>query len=72
MNETPRPRLIAYSVAVLAPAAQGQLDDARPLVVELDAMAKDLILAVDGLSLENLRQQTMPADDSARRALGDS
>jgi HPt (histidine-containing phosphotransfer) domain-containing protein len=44
-------------------AAQGQLEEARPLVGQLETMAQELMRAVDGLSLETLRQQTGPADD---------
>jgi len=44
-------------------AAQGQLEDARPLVRQLETMAKEIMQAVDGLSIENLRQ-TGPAADS--------
>jgi hypothetical protein len=47
-------------------AAQGQLDDARPLVGQLETMVKEIMQTVDGLSLENLRQQTGPAADSNR------
>ena len=49
-------------------AAQRQLEDARPLVGQLDTMAQDLMRTVDGLSLETLRRQTEPADDSIRAA----
>ncbi len=44
-------------------AAQGQLEEARPLVGQLETMARELMRAVGGLSLETLRQQTGPADD---------
>jgi PAS domain S-box-containing protein len=37
-------------------AAQGQLEETRPLVGQLETMAKELLLAVDKLSLETLRQ----------------
>ena len=47
-------------------AAQRQLDDARPLVGQLESMAKKIMQAVDGLSLEDLRQQTGPTADSSR------
>jgi two-component system, sensor histidine kinase and response regulator len=36
-------------------AAHGQLEDAQPLVGRLEEMAKELMLVVDGLSIENLR-----------------
>src|ERR1700736_5850488 len=44
-------------------AAQGQFEEARPLVGQLETMAQELMRAVGGLSLETLRQQTGPADD---------
>jgi len=48
-------------------AAQGQLEEARPLVGQLETMAQELMRAVGGLSLETLRQQqTGPADDPNR------
>jgi hypothetical protein len=47
-------------------AAQGQLEEARPLVTRLEAMTEDLLRAVDGLSLETLRQQPGPAGESNR------
>ena len=39
-------------------ASQGQLEDARPLVGQLEMMAQELIRAVDGLSLETLQHRT--------------
>jgi PAS domain S-box-containing protein len=39
-------------------AAQGQLDEARPLVGQLETMTQELIRQVNGLSLEALRKQT--------------
>ncbi len=39
-------------------AAQGQLDEARPLVGKLETLTQELIRQVDGLSLEALRKQT--------------
>ena len=39
-------------------AAQGQLEEARPLVGQLETMAQELMRVVGGLSLETLRQQT--------------
>jgi PAS domain S-box-containing protein len=38
-------------------AAQGQLEDVRPLVGRLEVMAKELMLNTNGLSIENLRFQ---------------
>jgi two-component system, sensor histidine kinase and response regulator len=43
-------------------AAQGQLEDARPLVGELEKMAQQLMRAVDGLSLEALQNQAGPTN----------
>src|SRR4029077_4765732 len=43
-------------------AAQGQLEEARPLVGPLETMAQELMRAAGGLSLETLRQQKGPAD----------
>jgi len=37
-------------------AAQGQLDDARPLVGQLESMAQELVRDVAGLSFDALRQ----------------
>jgi hypothetical protein len=47
-------------------AARDQLEEARPLVGQLETMAQELIGVVDGLSLETLRQRTCPADDHNR------
>ena len=49
-------------------AAQGRLEEARPLVEQLEAMARELLRLASGLSLETLRQQTGPADDPNRTA----
>ena len=49
-------------------AAQGQLEDARPLVGQLETMAQNLMRTVDGLSLETLRRQTERDDDPIRAA----
>ena len=38
-------------------AAQGQLEEARPLVERLETMTQELLRLADGLSLETLRQQ---------------
>ena len=43
-------------------AAQGQLEEARPLVGQLEMMAQELIRALDGLSLETLHHLTRPAN----------
>ena len=40
-------------------AAQDQLDEAGPLVEQLETMAQELMRAVDGLSLETLRRQAV-------------
>ena len=37
-------------------AAQGRLEEARPLVGQLEAMARELLGLADGLSLETLRR----------------
>jgi hypothetical protein len=49
-------------------AAQGWLEEARPLVEQLEVMARQLLTLTSGLSLETLRQQTGPADDPNRTA----
>ena len=49
-------------------AAQGQLDEARPLVRRLETMAKELIGQVDGLTLERLKHHARPAVDPMRTA----
>lgn len=41
-------------------AEAGQLDEARPLVERLEAMASQLLTAVVGLSVDTLRQQAGP------------
>jgi hypothetical protein len=38
-------------------AARGELDEARPLVERLETMARELILGLEGLSLETLRRR---------------
>src|SRR5262249_14412381 len=43
-------------------AAQGQLEEARPLVGQLETLAQELLRLVGGLSLEDLRQGAGPAD----------
>jgi PAS domain S-box-containing protein len=49
-------------------AAQGQLEQARLLVGQLETLAPELMRAVDGLSLETLRQQRGLAHDTNRAA----
>jgi two-component system, sensor histidine kinase and response regulator len=47
-------------------AAQGQLEKASPLVEQLEAIARELIQQVDGLSIQALRDQAGAADDRDR------
>ncbi len=49
-------------------AAQGQLEEARPLVVQLEIMAQELMRTVDGLSLETLRRRSEPDNVLSRAA----
>jgi hypothetical protein len=49
-------------------AAQGQLEEARPLVGQLETMADELVRLAGSLSLETLRQLTGPAEDPDRTA----
>jgi PAS domain S-box-containing protein len=44
-------------------AAQGQLEEAQPLVERLETMTQELMRIVGGLSLESLRRQAETADD---------
>jgi CheY-like chemotaxis protein len=44
-------------------AARGQLEEARPLVEQLETMAEELIRLTGGLSIEALRRQAEVADD---------
>jgi two-component system, sensor histidine kinase and response regulator len=44
-------------------AAQGRLEDVRPIVHQLETMADELIRLAGGLSLETLRKLVSPADD---------
>ena len=59
-------------------AAQGQLEEARPLVEQLETMAKELMRLAGGLSIETLRNQVVQRGPQANRhlreleALGDS
>jgi two-component system, sensor histidine kinase and response regulator len=47
-------------------AARGQLEEAWPLVEQLEAIARELIQQVDGLSIEALRDQAGAAGDRDR------
>jgi PAS domain S-box-containing protein len=47
-------------------AAQGRLEEARPLVEQLEVMAQELLRLVGGLSLETLRHQAEAEDDPNR------
>ena len=49
-------------------AAQGQVEEARPLVAQLEAMAQELMQLVGGLSLETLRDRAGRADKSGQTA----
>jgi two-component system, sensor histidine kinase and response regulator len=49
-------------------AAEGHLEEARALVGQLETMARELLRAVDGLSLETLRHQEGAANDLNRTA----
>jgi two-component system sensor histidine kinase/response regulator len=49
-------------------AARGQIEDAWPLVEQLEAMTLELIQQVDGLSIEALREQAGAASDRDRTA----
>jgi ABC-type phosphate transport system auxiliary subunit len=44
-------------------AAQGQLEEAQPLVEQLETMTQELMRLVGGLSLEALRRQAEGTDD---------
>jgi CheY-like chemotaxis protein len=65
----------AFSTAVGAVASdledhavRGQFDEARPLLGQLEAMARELIEQVDSLSIEALRDQAAAAGDRDRTA----
>ena len=45
-------------------AASGRLEECRPLVEQLEVMARELVQQVDGLSIESLRQQARSAGDT--------
>ena len=47
-------------------AARGQLEEARPLVEQLETMAQELMRLAGGLSLETLRHQAEAAGDPNR------
>jgi len=49
-------------------AARGRLEEARPLVEQLESMAKELMRLAGGLSLETLRHRAEVADDPNRIA----
>jgi CheY-like chemotaxis protein len=49
-------------------AARGQLQEALPVVEELDRYATELALLAGGLTVETLRKQAEPADDPNRTA----
>jgi CheY-like chemotaxis protein/HPt (histidine-containing phosphotransfer) domain-containing protein len=51
-------------------AAQGQLDEARPLVERLETTTQELTRQMDGLTLESLRCEASPAEDPIRTADG--
>jgi HPt (histidine-containing phosphotransfer) domain-containing protein len=40
-------------------AAQGQIEEAQPLVEQIDSMSRELMRLADGLSLETLRHQSV-------------
>ena len=49
-------------------AAGGRLDECRPLVEQLEAMVRELIEQVDGLSIDVLRDQAGAVGDRDRTA----
>ena len=49
-------------------ATRGQLEEAWPLVEQLEAKAGELIQQVEGVSIEVLRDQTGAAGDRVRTA----
>jgi hypothetical protein len=83
-RDSPRLREAAHKLCALLPAfstaagdvasdlydhaAQGRLEEARPLVEQLEAMARELLGLAGGLSLETLRQQAEAAGDRKRTA----
>jgi CheY-like chemotaxis protein len=49
-------------------AAQGRLEEARPLAEHLETMGQELLRLAAGLSIETLRQQTGPTDGASQTA----
>ena len=49
-------------------AAQGQLEEAQPLVERLETMTQELTQLVGGLKIQTLRKVAEPADDPTRTA----
>jgi len=49
-------------------AAQGLLEEAGPMVGQLETMAQELLRLAGGLSLETLRHQAETADDANQTA----
>ena len=49
-------------------AAQGELQEAQPLVARLETMAEELLRLVGGLSLDALRAQAGAANDAREAA----
>jgi PAS domain S-box-containing protein len=49
-------------------ASEGQIQEVKPLVKTLEAMTRDLMQVVAGLSLETLRKQASTAIDASRAA----
>jgi len=47
-------------------AAQGRLEEARPLVAQLETMTQELMRLTDGLSIDTLRSQAGAAGDRKR------
>ncbi|MBV8129149.1 MAG: PAS domain S-box protein [Planctomycetaceae bacterium] len=48
-------------------AASGSLEECRPLVEQLELMARELVQEMDGLSIESLREQVRAAGDTKSR-----
>ena len=48
-------------------AASGSLEECRPLVEQLEVMARELVQEMDGLSIESLREQVRAAGDTKSR-----
>ncbi len=49
-------------------AARGRIEEARPVVEQLETMAQELMRLAGSLTLETLRQMTEAADDSNQTA----